>query len=112
MSWFGTSEEVIPYKVWRTRSEALKGVSIEAMRAVREGNRAIVVSFFKNRLEECKTFFNQKSIPFTDDVAGISSGATPEICLMMSTHAASLQVSSTPVVLLFYGIHPLPGREA
>jgi hypothetical protein len=101
----------IPCKVWKTRADAVKGMSTEAMKAVTKGMTAIVVTFFPNRHQECKSFFVQNGIPHsdlsTDDLPG-----GPSIILLPATKLDSYRrTDQKQPVLLFYGPSPLPGRE-
>ena len=112
MSWFGKSEVSIPFKVWKTRAEQLKGMSTEAMRAVTAGNDAVVVTFFDSRHEECKTFFERTGIPFVELTGGLPAGRRPSIYLISANKVnAHHQASLTNPALLFHGMYPLPGRE-
>jgi hypothetical protein len=108
MGLFGKSKEIVPCKVWKTRLESLKGVTMEAMSAVRSGNQAVIFTFFRDRQQECRNFFEENGIPFKEQAAG--EGSAPSIVLLSATGLSSLQPSAN-VVLLFFGLHPMPGRE-
>jgi hypothetical protein len=107
---FGKSRETVPCKVWKTRVEALKGMSIEAMKALREGRNAVIVTFFPNRLEECRSFFAMNGVPFTEMSTGVLASGPPAIYLMDSSMVGSWSIGNLDVI--FHGLYPLPGREA
>jgi hypothetical protein len=112
MGLFGKSNETVPCKVWRTHAEALKGLGIEAMKAVREGRNAVVITFFSNRSTECRSFFEMNGIPFNDLTTGASPSTMPAIYLLNSSTVGTWQPGSLGTVdLIFYGLYPLPGRE-
>ena len=112
MSWFGKSTESIPFKVWKTRAEQLKGMGTEAMSAVRNGSDALVVTFFEARRAECRTFFQQKGIPFLEVTNGSPVDKTPSIYLLAADRIdVHVSTSLRDPAILFYGLYPLPGRE-
>jgi hypothetical protein len=112
MGWFSESTEGIPFKVWKTRAEQLKGMSTEAMKAVTSGNDAVIVTFFEGRQLECKVFFERTGIPFLELTNGFPASKNPSIYLMSAgdIHLTSF-TSLRNSILLFHGMHPFPGRE-
>jgi hypothetical protein len=107
MGLFGKSSEVVACKVWKTSQEALKGVSMEAMSAVRSGNRAFIITFFQDRQKNCAGFLQKNGIPFTEGPH--AAGQEPSIVLLTASTVTA--TNADRVTLLFFGLHPMPGRE-
>lgn len=112
MGLFGKSKDIIPSRIWRSKAETLKGMSVEAMKEMRAGRNVLIVTFFDSTFEEVRSFLTQNGIPFDT----FSDGTLQDGGTIFLLPPARLDLSPLPgikhlALVLFYGRYPLQSRE-
>jgi hypothetical protein len=122
-SFLKSNKPVFADKVWRTRPEAMKGMIMEALKAITQNQVPVVFCYFENTITEIISFLTASDVPYfqlTNDSIGEASGQNKVvlICdasLIYSSHGLMRLLtaisSRSKVQFLFAGHYPLPAKE-
>lgn len=112
MGLFGKSpDHNIPSKIWKTRDEALKGMSMEAMKEMKEGNSVAIVTFFDDKHEECRAFLTGNGIPFHALPDVPNEGGELALVPSSKLDASPVAPIKNLTTVFFYGRYPMRLRE-
>ena len=112
----------LPYadKVWKTRTALLRGITSEALNAIKQSETVFLISWFEDRRQSLIDFMTIHKIPFEswDGTSGI--GSSPAIYMLnsdvLNSASACARLSEKlvkgKVALLFDGHYPLLQKES
>lgn len=122
-SFLKSGKPVFADKVWRTRSEAMKGMITEALKAITQNQVPVVVCYFEETNSEVVAFLIATDVPYfqlTNDSIAVASEQSKVVLVCHASLISSSNglmgllntISSRGrVQFLFAGHYPLPAKE-
>jgi len=110
-------------KVWKTRPVAIKGMIMEALGSIRQGQVPIVFCYFDDTITEVISFLEQSGVPYFNLKNETYHEAAGQHKVVFIGHASQVLSSqsligflrtistSTQIQFLFSGHYPLPSKE-
>lgn len=122
-SFLKSNKPVFADKVWRTRPEAMKGMIMEALKAITQNQVPVVFCYFENTITEIISFLTASDVPYfqlTNDSIGEASGQNKVVLICDASLISSSNglmglltaiSSRSKLHFLFAGHYPLPDKE-
>lgn len=104
----------LPNRIWKTKTECLRGLASAAMKHTLAGGSAMVIAFFDEEAKVCTNFFGSNGIPSTVITANNIPDIAPKGIHVITAHEVvgsqhlqrTIQQTNN-VLLLFRGRYPI-----